>query len=262
MGKISTTALLKGILGTASTALTLGLLSSSQGMAATMTDVELSLLVDVSGSVNNSEFNLQRNGYADAFRSSSVIDGITNGNEGQIAANLIYWSDSNRQAEAVEWSSIDDAASANDFADAIATAPRPFGGATAPGSAIDFSVPGFNANEVNSTREVIDVSGDGLENQGVDAPTAGDNALEAGIDTLNGLVISDDPDVLSYYQDDVMGGSDAFVSQVDNFNQFGDAIENKLAAEITAQPVPEPLTVMGTLTAGGLGVFLKRRRKR
>lgn len=154
MGKISTTALLKGILGTASTALTLGLLSSSQGMAATMTDVELSLLVDVSGSVNNSEFNLQRNGYADAFRSSSVIDGITNGNEGQIAANLIYWSDSNRQAEAVEWSSIDDAASANDFADAIATAPRPFGGATAPGSAIDFSVPGFDANEFNSTREV------------------------------------------------------------------------------------------------------------
>lgn len=109
---------------------------------------------------------------------------------------------------------------------------------------------------------MIDVSGDGLENQGVDAPTAGDNALEAGIDTLNGLVISDDPDVLSYYQDDVMGGSDAFVSLVDNFNQFGDAIENKLAAEITAQPVPEPLTVMGTLTAGGFGVFLKRRRKR
>ncbi|PSP25593.1 MAG: hypothetical protein BRC55_03535 [Cyanobacteria bacterium SW_8_48_13] len=59
-----------------------------------------------------------------------------------------------------------------------------------------------------------------------------------------------------------MGGSDAFVSLVDNFNQFGDAIENKLAAEITAQPVPEPLTVMGTLTAGELGVFLKRRRKR
>ena len=87
-------------------------------------DLELQLLVDVSGSVSASEFNLQRSGYEAAFRSASIINAITGGTIGAIAAQLVYWSSTSQQAIGVGWTYIADSTTANAFADAIAAAGR------------------------------------------------------------------------------------------------------------------------------------------
>lgn len=129
--------------------------------------LELALLVDISGSVSNSEFILQRDGYVNAFNNAAVQNAIAQ-IPGGIAVTYIYWSGANEQQQMVGWTHITNAAQATAFATAIANAPRPFNGATAPGSAINFTVPLFNNNGFEGARLVIDVSGDGQENDGAD----------------------------------------------------------------------------------------------
>jgi len=143
-------------LGTASTVLALGAISPSV-FAATIVGTELVLSVDVSGSVNSSEFNLQKQGYADAFRNPTIQEEIAK-IPGGIAATLSYWSFSAQQS--VPWFLITDATSANAFADAIESTTRPFSGSTGIANAIDFAANLLNTNDYDGTRRVIDVSGD------------------------------------------------------------------------------------------------------
>jgi len=140
-------------------------------------DLELQLLMDVSGSVDDSEFLLQRTGYSNAFRDASTLSQILGCGDGAIAVQLIYWSGSTQQQVAVDWTIISDAASATAFANAIDAAARPFAGLTAPGSAINFGAPLLFSNAITSDRQVIDVSGDGAENSGDDTSDARDAAL-------------------------------------------------------------------------------------
>ena len=91
------------------------LLPISQVHALTPVDIELSLLVDVSSSVNSTEFNLQKQGYANAFTNASIISAIESGAHGAIAVSLTYWSSSNHQVVAVDWTLINDTASATGF---------------------------------------------------------------------------------------------------------------------------------------------------
>ena len=157
----------------------------------TSVNTEMQLLMDVSGSVINSEFLLQRGGYEAAFRDQDVIDALSVGCEGSaakgLAVSLIYWASSNEQQVAVPFSFLNDATSSNLFADAIASAARPFSGSTAPGSAINFAVPLFT-NAFNGDKIVIDVSGDGVENDGADTDVARDNAIAGVVDVINGIV--------------------------------------------------------------------------
>jgi hypothetical protein len=115
--------------------------------AATLVDLELALLVDVSGSVDTTEFNLQRAGYVNAFNNPAVwnvIDGLkSKGGTGKIAATFVYWSGGSQQQQAVNWTLIDSFAASQAFASSIGAAARPFSGSTAPGSAINFIVPRF-----------------------------------------------------------------------------------------------------------------------
>ncbi len=103
-------------------------------------DLELALLVDVSGSVDTTEFNLQRAGYVNAFNNPAVwnvIDGLkSKGGTGKIAATFVYWAGGSQQQQAVNWTLIDSFAASQTFASAIGAADRPFSGSTAPGSAI------------------------------------------------------------------------------------------------------------------------------
>ena len=137
------------------------LLAASSAQAAPV-DLELALLVDVSGSVSTSEFNTQRDGYVAAFRDNDLIDAITSGNIGSIAVTLWYWSGAGQQQQAVGWTLIDSDAAGEAFADDIAAAARPFSGLTAPGSAINAALPGFATNGFEGTFQKIDVSGDGI----------------------------------------------------------------------------------------------------
>ncbi len=194
-------------------------------------EAEVQLLMDVSGSVNNAEFLLQRTGYSDAFRDPLTVQQILGcGGSGTIAVQLVYWSD--QQAIAVDWTEVFDLTSAVAFADAIDAAARPFSGDTGPGSAINFGVPLFASNAFSSLNQVIDVSGDGSQNTGADTSDARDAALAAGIDTINGIVIGGSGSVLTFYTDNVIGGSNAFVDTAASFADFGDAIKNKLSNEI------------------------------
>ncbi|MCU0535139.1 MAG: DUF1194 domain-containing protein [Hydrococcus sp. Prado102] len=219
---------------------------STIATAATIVDTELSLLVDLSSSVDSSEYSLQVDGYVNAFRN---ID-FTNTN---FAANFVVWSSSDSQQEVIPWTQITDNASANAFADAIAAAllpefpQRPFFGSTAPGSAINFATPLFGTetggadNGFTSTRQIIDISGDGQENTGDTTPAARDAALAAGVDTINALpILTDDPDLDEWYRDNVIGGTDPLLFVANDFPDFATAIEQKIEQEVVTPTPPTP----------------------
>jgi len=243
----------------AMSALCLAMTSQAQ---ATNVDVELQLLVDISGSVNTSEFDLQRNGYINAFKSGAVQTAIGNGPLGSIAVQLIYWSGAGQQSVAVDWMEINDMASANTFETTLLAAGRPFGGLTAPGSAINFGLTEFASNGFDSNLQVMDVSGDGARNDGADTSTARDHALANGIDQINGLPIGS-TSLETWYQNHVQGGTDSFVILANGFSDFQYAIEQKLVAEIgggnpTTTPEPSTMILLGSGLIGLVGYRMKK----
>jgi hypothetical protein len=237
--------------------LSVGLLAVCPAFAANV-GLELALLVDVSGSVDNTEFNLQRQGYVNAFNSAVVQNAILASQGGSIAATLVYWSGAGEQQTAVGWTLIDSVASAQAFATAIGNAARPYSGLTAPGSAINYITPLFNNNGFDSSRQVIDVSGDGAENDGANTATARNNALAAGVDAINGLAIGN-ATLQAWYAANIQGGAGSFTIQANDFADFGAAIEDKLVKEISGVPEPGTYAMLGT---GLAGLALIRLRKR
>lgn len=249
---------------------TLAVCTSANAATLTSVDIELSLLVDVSGSIDANEFNLQKQGYADVFSDASLFNNfISQGKEGKIAVNYIYWSSSTQQQEAVGWTLIDSVQASQNFADAIKAASRPFLGGTSPGSAIDFATPLFSNNQFDGERQVIDVSGDGI---GIASNTANarDNALNAGIDAINGIVIGGSSSVKDFYENNVIAGvngdgNPGFIVEANTFEDFGNAIDNKIKAEIILTPpttsIPEPGTIFGLIAVAGFGVNSIAKRK-
>ena len=230
--------------------------------AATLVDVELSLLIDVSGSIDNSEFALQIGGYQNAFTNIAPQFGTT---FGSAAVNFIQWSGTSQQIQSIPWTLIDSEASALQFANAIGSLNRAFSGGTAPGAAIRFATPLFASNDFQGQRLIIDVSGDG---QGESTTSlARDNALAAGISAINGLPIvpasSTSPTALElWYANNIQGGNGSFIIPARGFGDIGRAIEQKLRIELappSTTAVPEPFTVIGTLL-GSVAAFRMRKR--
>lgn len=224
--------------------------------AATAVGLELSLLIDVSGSVDASEFALQKGGYVQAFQSAAVQNAILGSQLGSIAVNFIQWSGASQQVESVGWTLIDSVASANAFAAAIDGAARAFSGQTAPGSAINFAVPLFASNLFDGLRKVIDVSGDGDQNQGASTAGARDAAVANGF-TINGLPIGG-VGLFNWYTANVIGGPGAFAISVSTFADFAAAIEDKLVKEIIGVPVPAAFALFAV---GLVGLALTRRAR-
>jgi len=237
----------------------IGLLSAMSAQAATPVALELSLLLDVSGSVDASEFALQRDGYVNAFNSVAVQNAIAGlAPLGGIAVNMIVWSGAAQQTQVIGWTQLDSAADSTAFATAVSGIARTYSGQTAPGSAINFANPLFFNNDYTGTRLVIDVSGDGSENEGANTAAARTAAVNAGI-TINGLPIGD-ASLAAWYAANIQGGANSFTLPVSNFAGFNQAIQQKLVAEITNTPVPEPAT-MAVLGIGLLGLGYVRRRR-
>jgi Protein of unknown function (DUF1194) len=200
-------------------------------------DLLLVLAVDASGSVDAKRFELQRRGYAEAFANPRVLGAIRAGPLQAIAVTMFQWTGPSLQARILDWTVIADAADADRVASAIAMTPRQlFGGGTSLSGAIDYALRLFPNSPFAGERRVIDVSGDGANNVGGPAAPARDAAVAAGI-VINGLpILALEPNLDTYYRDNVIGGPGSFVVPVDSFENFGDAILNKLISEIAAVP--------------------------
>ena len=151
-------------------------------------DAAIVLAADVSRSIDDGEFALERRGYADAIQSQQLIDAISTGPHGAIALAYVEWAGEGEEKVVVDWAVIRNDADARAFAAALTAAPRSFVGRTAIGSAIDFSFALFAESAFETDRRVIDVSGDGTNNQGRLATEARDAAVGAGA-VINGLSI-------------------------------------------------------------------------
>jgi hypothetical protein len=201
--------------------------------AQTVVDDLLVLAVDVSGSVNQARFELQKQGYAAAFRSPRVLDAIRGGAHRSVAVAMVQWTGPTLHVVVVDWTEVKDEPTAKALADAIAATPRQlFGGGTSLSGAIDVSMQMLAASPFRAERRVIDISGDGSNNRGQPAELSRDEAVKRGI-IINGLpILTLEPDLDRYYHDSVIGGPGSFVVPVHSYDAFADAILNKLVNEI------------------------------
>ncbi len=219
--------------------------------AAEPVDLLLVLAADVSRSIDQPKFQLQRDGYVAAISHPRVLHAITSGPNKRIAVCFVEWSGMGAQKVIIDWTLIGDAEAARRFGDQLLEASRPFADRTSIGGAIDFAVALFDRVPYESTRRTIDVSGDGDNNAGRDVTAARDEAVAKGI-TINGLVIlTGNPPPWSsghmnppggleaYYRNNVIGGPGAFVIAAENFEAFGRAIISKMVAEIAALPLEQ-----------------------
>jgi Protein of unknown function (DUF1194) len=211
-------------------------------------DVALVLVNDVSRSVDDIEYKLEKDGYASAFTNQKVLDAIQSGPFGKIAVAYVEFASSFEVRTVLDWTVIKDRPSAKAFIEHLNTVPRSFWGRTAIGAGIDEAVQLLAESAMNATRRVIDVCGDGTNNAGREAADARDDAVKAGI-TINGLaIINDHPEswtfahvqppggLANYYRENVTGGAGSFVLEVHDFANFGEAMTRKLVEEIATRP--------------------------
>ncbi len=228
-------------------ALALGGLSLPTRAADIPVDLELVLAADVSGSMDDVELTLQRQGYLRALTSPRVINAIRSGEHRRIAIAFVEWAGPHWQNVVAEWTLVYDAASAQAFASKIGESPLDNEARTSISTVIDFIAPMFTGNGFAGTRRVIDISGDGPNNRGRSVLAARDEALALGL-TINGLPIINDREnpyggppsggLDLYYQDYVIGGPGAFMIPVTGMKNFAQAIAAKLIREIAGN---EPL---------------------
>ena len=211
-------------------------------------DLELILAVDVSGSVDAIEARLQREGYIAAMTSDKVIKAIQSGPYRRIALSYVEWAGEQYQQTIMPWTLIENLQDAQNFMSKVADSPYVAIRWTSISAAIDYAMGLFSRSPFEGKRRVVDISGDGKNNNGGNVVTARDRAVAAGV-TINGLPILNsraggygsgfggrgfpsDPDLDSYYQNVVIGGPGAFMVPAESFDTFATAIQSKLIREI------------------------------
>jgi hypothetical protein len=222
-------------------------IGAGQPKAQTEVDLALVLAVDISFSMDIEEQALQREGFSQAFRSPLVHDAIRRGMVGKVAVTYVEWAGNFDHRVAVPWTILDNPESLMAFADKIAATPLRRAQRTSISGAIEFGVRLLGESNVLATRQVIDISGDGPNNQGRLVVPARDEAVAKGI-TINGLPIMlkrpgylDISDLDAYFKDCVIGGQGAFMVPVREKEQFPQAIKTKILLEIASLTPPEPM---------------------
>ena len=223
-------------------ALTFALALTTAAVAETEVDVELFLAVDVSRSMSPAELEIQRRGYAEALRSKAVAEAVRGGPIGRIALTYVEWAGG--QYEVVPWTLIEGAKDLDAFAGRLTAKFDPTMRRTSISGAIDHAAASLGSNTFRGLRRVIDVSGDGPNNQGRPVLPARDAALAKGI-VINGLpLMTNDglnanwnlPDLDVYYRRCVIGGPASFVIPVTKWDEFPDAVRKKLVQELAWTP--------------------------
>lgn len=219
--------------------LTLGL--SSSATAAEPVDVELVLAVDVSLSMSPDELVIQRDGYAAALTDRTVLQAIADGMHGRIAVTYVEWAGASVQQVVVPWTMIATAEDATAFVAQMTATPPRSARRTSISAALDFAGSLFEDSGFRGMKRVIDVSGDGPNNQGVPVDQTRDRITAKGI-TINGLPLMtngggmtsafDIANLDAYYTDCVIGGPGSFMIPVNGWAQFPEAIRRKLVLEL------------------------------
>ena len=220
------------------------LLAGFSGPAAALNvDLELVLAVDVSGSIEKDEAELQREGFVQAFRNEAVVRAITSGEHKRIAVTYVEWAGTGHQRLGIDWRVIDSVAASAAFADELTQLPFASALWTSISGAIEFGMQRLRESPHRAKRQVIDFSGDGANNHGEPVVPARDRAVARGV-TINGLPIVNGrpspygtpqlPNLDWYFEDCVIGGPGAFIVVADGFADFGRAIKRKLIREIAS----------------------------
>jgi len=216
--------------------------SADKDQAATV-DVELILAVDVSYSMDMDELAIQREGYAQAIVSKDFLQALKSLPNGKVAITYFEWAASSDQKIIIPWRVIDGPETADAVAGEILKTPIRRASRTSISGAIYFAMPLFDENPYHGLRRVIDISGDGPNNNGAPVIGARDEALSKGI-VINGLPImvkepsysTMDIDNLDwYYEDCVIGGPGSFVVSIKDREKFKEAIRTKLLLEVAGR---------------------------
>lgn len=209
-------------------------------------ELHLVLAFDVSASVNDEEFDLQRRGTAAAIRSDAVATAIADA-PGGVAIAIVQWSSQTQQAIGLDWVALRSAADAAAYADRVEDLPRRLpGGGTMIHAGLDFAAEMFGTAPGAARRRVIDLAANGQTDDTDALLEMRDRLLQRGI-AINGLAIEEDDRTLTaYFHREVIGGPGAFVVTADDFPDFGKAMQIKLYREISGAvfsgPVPDGTT--------------------
>ena len=212
-------------------------------------DVELVLAVDVSYSMDLDELAIQREGYAQAIVSREFLQALKSGPNGKIAVTYFEWAASTDQKIIIPWRLIDGPETADAVANEIMKTPIRRASRTSISGAINFARALLDENPHHGLRRVIDISGDGPNNNGAPVVVARDAALEKGV-IINGLPIMvkepsystmDIDNLDAYYEDCVIGGPGSFVVTIKERDKFKEAIRTKLLLEIAGRTPERPI---------------------
>ena len=245
----------RSLLAASGAALATGL---ARAQPAASVDLLLVLAIDVSRSVTDNEAVLQRDGYRNAITDPNVLAAIANGPLGAIAVVYFEWASYGFQDVIIPWTRIAGKADAQGWSDRLGSSPRQSMSWTSISGALVKAGSLLASAPFEGSRKVVDVSGDGANNNGPPAEDERDKLVEAGV-TINGLpIINRHPrfsrlelDVDKYYRDSVIGGLGAFYIVADDFAAFSDAIKRKLIQEIARrEPGPDWPWVMRRVVPG------------
>jgi len=225
-------------------------------------DLALALAIDISGSIDPDEARLQREGYVEAFRDPVIIKAILGGSTGRIAVAYFEWSDAWVQKLLIDWTLLDSEAAIEAFARRLSDAPISIARRTSISGAIRYAIPLFGRSPYEAERKVLDISGDGSNNDGGLVTEVRHDALKERI-IINGLPIMNgrpnpfgfpaEDDLDKYYLHCVTGGPRSFVEVARDFEDFPRAVRKKLLQEVAdlGPSLKGPLT---DFDIGDLGV--------
>ncbi|WP_020591031.1 DUF1194 domain-containing protein [Kiloniella laminariae] len=201
-------------------------------------DLQLILAIDCSYSVDQYEYIQQMQGIAHALNSREIKEAVQLGHHQQIALTLIQWSSSSNQEVVLPWTLIGPPGSFETVATRISRLPRSVAiGSTSLSAVIAQSIHIFNSSPFRSSRRTLDISGDGRNNDGIPVHYLRDVAVKNNI-TINGLaIVNDIPTLDSYFRSQVTGGFNSFVIKANSYDDYRQAIVQKLVREIGNLPV-------------------------
>lgn len=217
-------------------------------------DLALALAIDISGSIDPDEAKLQREGYVQAFRDPAIVRAILGGPNGRVAVAYFEWSDAWVQRLLIDWTLLDTAAAIDSFAKRLAAAPISIARRTSISGAIRYAIPLFGRNPYQPERKVLDISGDGSNNDGGLVTDQRHEALKQRI-VINGLPIMNDRpnpfgfpsegDLDKYYLHCVTGGPRSFIEVARDFDDFPRAVRKKLLQEVADRATRRDVDLAG-----------------